>query len=299
MSHRQAIVSLVLTMLLGMGVGGATRQALVRSHQQEVSSGLSAANGTAPVVAEILADLQRGAIDEEAARGRLALAIRAGRRSLAPLVAGPRLRGSFLEARDADAYEKAMTLDRDLEELAGIVDQRRALSPVAYQAVRLLEYAPARGGIDSADPGLAARLRALWLRAYADDLHQVDAAFHPKLHAFEQWRAEELQAWADAGRWDELALRVREVEVDARRTRDQLGDLPVPQEAYHVGEKYRSANGHVERALESLGEFAAAKASRAQPPRAVEEQLALYRAEREQALAALRRLVGESWGSES
>jgi hypothetical protein len=293
-SHRRVIFSLVLTMLLAIGVGGAARQALLRSYQHEVSSELSAANGTAAVAADTLDELQRGAIDESSARERLAQAARAGRGSLAPLLAGPRLRGSFLEASDVEAYERASALDRDLEELEGMVGQHQALGPVAYQAVRLAEYAPGRGGLPSSDPGLVPRLHTLWLHAYAADLRKVDAAFQSKLDTFLQWRAGEFPAWVDAaGPWDEMARRVAQMEADARQTRDQVKEFPVPQEAYHVGENYRTAHARVERALEALGEFAAGKTSDTYP-HVVDEQLAAYRSERKQALAELERLVADS-----
>ena len=217
---------------------------------------------------------------------------RDGADALAPIVDTPRLRGTFLEDADTQAFREAIAVEAELEELDGALREHVSLTQLAYRTERVIVRVPEAGGrlVIGADD--RAQADDLWTRAYARDFKQMDTGFGATLDELDGWRQSELPALVAAGRVSDAQQRIGRFRAERERLTDRLRAMPTPPAAADAVRAYFDSLRHVDRALAMLDDYSAHAALNPGELDDSADQLGAFRSERQAPLASIVGLGG-------
>jgi hypothetical protein len=270
-------------LLVAAGLTAAARHGIQVLYDQGVAASFAAAQPSLAAVA----GTEVPAGPSASVPGSLEEAAQAGIDALSPIVDTVRLRGTFLEDADAQAFQQASAIQVELEELDGGLRDQVSATQVAYRIQRLVRRVPEAGGRLVVAGDAPGRADALWTRAYAYDLQQTDASFSSTLDELAAWRQAELPALVAAGRAAAAQERVEQYRAEVERMVDRVRSLPTPPAAIPSARTYLEALKHVDRALAALDDYSSNPSAGASVLQDSADQIAAFRAERQAPLAAV------------
>jgi hypothetical protein len=271
---------LAVAVLVATGVIFAARQGFQTLYQTSVNGTRATAQPRLQAMGLAMSAFETSGLAEEALRSSLSSSQVESAAALQPLGDLPGLRGTFLDEADAAAQRTSRALRTELDELAGVLNERADLTHVAYRVQRILSL--------SSEPTGAAGARRVWVRTYARELLGIDSALQAHVDDLARWRTQELPQLSTSSESDAIRRRLFQTERELQAARDRVRALPVPPEALRPVQEYTAGLARLTAALQALGTYADTHTQASL--NAADQELAAYRSALQAPVAALSRL---------
>jgi hypothetical protein len=280
-----AVVAVVLVI--------ATRQAFeLAYYRPQTGASLGKIEASLHTIGEIQARVDGGGLADSVAQAQLAAAAAAAQAAVAPLTASARLHGTFLESQDVPAQQLARLIEADLQQLSvAVYSAGPASTSVAARIDHMFASAAGPGSMVEVPAGSPQRVRALWLKAYTREMHELDADFQEHVEDFREWRTSRLLRWIEDDRWDDMQFRGDRLLGELHASSAAVAALPVPPEMQAAAVRYDLAQPLVERALASFADYVKGRAGVERLLGASDADFVNYKQERAMALAEMNAIL--------
>ena len=290
---RRLVVPVTLAFALAAAVAVAvvvaTRQAFELSYYRpQTGTSLARVEASLRTIGEVQVRVDGGGVADAVAQAQLSAAAADAQAAVAPLTASARLHGTFLEAQDVAAQQVARLIEADLQQLStAVYSTGPASTNVAARIDHMFASAASPGSVVAVPAGSTQRVRALWLKAYAREMHELDADFQEHVEDFREWRTSRLRRWIEDDRWDDMQFRSDRLLGELRNSSAKVAVLSVPPEMQAAAVRDEQAQPLVERALAAFTDYVKGRAGVERPLVVSDADFLTYKLERATSLAEM------------